>query len=92
MPQLRTLALIGLMLLAGCGLGGCAIATGAIPAPDVIVTTHDNNCSGVARAARDLTVDQILASVEWCEQRDRASAVRIKPQSMMQRLLGAVLP
>lgn len=92
MHLLRGLAFVSLMFLCGCYVSGCAIATGAIPTPDVIVTTHENNCSGVARAARDLTVDQILASVQWCEDRDRATAVRIKPQSVMQRLLGIILP
>lgn len=92
MRPFRGLALVATLFLAGCYLPGCAIATGAIPTPDVIVTTHDNDCSGVARAARDLTVDQILASVEWCEKRDRESAVRIKPQSVLQRVLGAILP
>lgn len=85
---LRTLALAAVAV----ALSGCGILSGAIPAPEVILTTSDNNCSSGARAARNLDVDQALATIEWCEARDRATAVRIKPQGVLQRLVGAVVP
>lgn len=86
---LRALAIAA----AAVALSGCGILNAT---PDLIVTTHDNNCSSMPRAGLKegdhLTTDQALRIAEACEARDRETAVRVKPRNLLQRATELLTP